>query len=70
VGVVQDGPDAQGSPELYFPLAQYALHGQDVQDRPWFVVARASGDPKEVAPVLSRALGRDFQNLGTWLKKP
>jgi len=69
VGVVQDGPDAQGTPELYFPLAQYVMHGQDVQSRPWFVVAHVSGDPKTVAPALSRAVGRDFQDLGTWLKK-
>ncbi|MFL6232425.1 MAG: ABC transporter permease [Thermoanaerobaculia bacterium] len=69
VGVVQDGPGAQGTPELYFPLAQYALHGQDVQSRPWFVIAHVTGDPKDVAPALSRAVGRDFQDLGTWLKK-
>ncbi len=70
VGIVQDGPGSQGTPELYIPYTQGASYGQDVQSLPWFVLARIRGDQKAVAPMLSRAMGQEFQDLGTWLKKP
>jgi hypothetical protein len=69
VGVVQDGPNAQGRPELYIPYKQYASQVGGVRSLSWFVLARITGDPKAVAPALSRAMRRDFQDLGTWLKK-
>jgi hypothetical protein len=70
VGVVQDGPGDQGKLELYIPFTQCASYGQDIQRLPWFMLARTKGDPKAVAPALSRAVGQEFQDLGTWLKKP
>jgi hypothetical protein len=70
VGVVEDGPGAQGTPEIYIPYRQVALQGQDVQSLSWFMLARITGDPKTVAPALSRAMRHDFQGLGAWLKKP
>ena len=60
---VQDGPGAQGKPEVYIPYTQHTSQGGDIQSLPWFVLARAAGDPKAVAPVLSRAIGQEFEDL-------
>ncbi len=69
VGIVQDGPAAEGVPEVYVPYAQYALRGRAAQVHSWFVLARFAGEPEAVAAALKQTLGQEFGTLETWQKK-
>ena len=69
VGVVQDGPNAEGLPEVYMPYTQYGMHSQYIQVFNWFLLARAAEDPKAVAPALQQAVGQEFWGLSEWLKR-
>jgi putative ABC transport system permease protein len=69
VGMVQDGPNTEGMPEVYLPYTQYGVHGPyPIQVFSWFLLARAAGDPKTVAPALQQTVGQEFRNLKAWLK--
>jgi MacB-like periplasmic core domain len=68
VGVVQDGPNTEGLPEVYIPYTQYGMHRQYIQVFNWFLLARVAEDPKAVAPGLQQAVGQEVWGLREWLK--
>jgi hypothetical protein len=73
VGVVQNGPRNQSSPEVYVPYRQNAVHGPYWEVRAgepsWYLLARATGEQREtVAAPLQRALGLEFRTLEERLK--
>lgn len=70
VGVVQDGPRIQHSPEVYVPYTQQAL----VTSRfppdapPWYMLARVPGDQKAVSARLQQVMGLEFRTMEERLK--
>ncbi len=69
VGIVRDGPTAEGVPEVYMPYTQYALRGNAAQVFSWFLLARPMGDPEAVAAELKRIVRHEFWSLEAWQKK-
>jgi hypothetical protein len=67
VGVVRDGPKAEGMPEVYVPYAQHGFQGRATPVF-WYVLARAAGDPKAVGAALQQAVGQEFRSLKEWLE--
>lgn len=69
VGIVKDGPAAEGVPEVYVPYTQYSLHGRAAQVFSWFLLARPMGDPEAVAAELKRIVRHEFWSLEAWQEK-
>lgn len=66
VGIVQDGPRAQHSAELYVPYTQHAVFGPDAWSREgvpsWYLLVR-TGNPEEMAVPLQREMRMEFRAL-------
>lgn len=61
LGVVQDGPKAEGLSVVYLPYWQYRFQGRP--SPAWFVLARIAGDPKAAEAALQKAVGQEFRSL-------
>lgn len=73
VGIVEDGPRAQRSAELYVPYLQHATFGPNEWPRPagvpsWYLLVRITGDSEEMAAPLQRDLGVEFRTVRERLK--
>ena len=74
VGIVQDGPHAGNSAEVYVPYTQHAVDGLSNSRYvppgapPWYLLARVKGDEDAAIASLRQVLGREFLTLEERLK--